>query len=102
MIVTVGGVSVRVTLIDGKTGRPADGVRLGPKSRLTPFTSRTAGRCLDLSVTRVGGSSWDAILTSGGLRADRTECARGTGAIPLHEGLIRRRRHAKKPGKARS
>ena len=72
MIVTVGEVSVRLTLIDGKTGRPADGVRLGPKSRLTPFTSRTAGRCLDLSVTRVGGSSWDEILSSGGLRADRT------------------------------
>jgi hypothetical protein len=65
MIVTVGELSVRVTLIDGKTGRPADGVRLGPKSRLTPFTSRTAGRCLDLSVTRVGGSSWDAILRPG-------------------------------------
>lgn len=63
MIVTVGGVSVRLTFIDGKTGGHADGLRLGPNSRLSPFTSRTAGRCIDLAVTRVGRLPWDAILT---------------------------------------
>ncbi|MBN2225038.1 MAG: hypothetical protein JW765_10215 [Deltaproteobacteria bacterium] len=63
MIVTIGGISARLTLIDADKGRPTDSVGPVLNDRISPFTGRSNRVSLNLTVTRFVRSSWYEILT---------------------------------------
>ncbi len=63
MIVTIGGISVRLTLADDAPGRPTESAGAGPPDRIFHFTDRKNRACIDMAVTRAVGSCWDDILT---------------------------------------
>jgi hypothetical protein len=63
MIVTIGGVSLRITPADDWTAELTNWIGLGAHSRLHPFISRGKRVFVDLTVRRVDQLSWEEILT---------------------------------------
>ncbi len=64
MIVTVGGVSVDITIANHREGEPTMSIGHRPDDPISRFAGRKRNRVsISLSVMQVSGSSWDEILT---------------------------------------
>jgi hypothetical protein len=63
MIVTIGGISVRLTFVDDGTPKSINDIGAGLPDRISRFTGRKNRACLTITVTTAVGPCWDAILT---------------------------------------